>query len=183
MKVAFKIRAKNGILQKFIDDRGWTQADFARAVGVSFGVVGHWFNMTQVPGSLSMAKICYLVGRLEEDIFPLEVRCKTFQKRAKITTFYHDTEAQLEPGFEKRALMAANPEEKILKDDRYERLQTQIDTLPENMQRVLRYRYLEDKTLEETAELLNLSRERIRQIESKALRYMRHPTRSVHIKP
>ena len=38
------------------------------------------------------------------------------------------------------------------------------------------------KTLEEVGKYLNVTRERVRQIEVKALRKLRHPTRSKHLK-
>jgi RNA polymerase primary sigma factor len=57
-----------------------------------------------------------------------------------------------------------------------------LDTLPEKEQKVLRMRFgLDDgysHTLEEVGYVFNVTRERIRQIEAKALRRLKHPTRS-----
>ena len=56
-----------------------------------------------------------------------------------------------------------------------------LDTLPQREHEILSLRYgLEDGnelTLEEVGQIYNLTRERIRQIESKALRRLRHPRR------
>ncbi|MBQ3583672.1 MAG: sigma-70 family RNA polymerase sigma factor, partial [Lachnospiraceae bacterium] len=57
-----------------------------------------------------------------------------------------------------------------------------LTTLTEREQRVLRLRFgLDDgrsRTLEEVGKEFNVTRERIRQIEAKALRKLRHPSRS-----
>jgi RNA polymerase sigma factor (sigma-70 family) len=50
--------------------------------------------------------------------------------------------------------------------------------LPERYQELLRLRYVEEMTFDEIAEKLGVTRERIRQMEAKALRYLRHPSRS-----
>ena len=61
-----------------------------------------------------------------------------------------------------------------------------LDTLTEKEKKVIRLRFgLEDNrqwTLEEVGKLFNVTRERIRQIESKALRKLRHPSRLHNIK-
>ena len=62
-----------------------------------------------------------------------------------------------------------------------EQLDDILKTLNEREEMVLRYRYgLDDgsqKTLEEVGKIFNVTRERIRQIEVKALRKLRHPSR------
>ena len=67
-----------------------------------------------------------------------------------------------------------------------EQLLTVLDTLTPREEKVLRLRYgLDDgkpRTLEEVGKEFNVTRERIRQIEAKALRKLRHPSRSKKLK-
>ena len=67
-----------------------------------------------------------------------------------------------------------------------EQLVEVLDTLTEREQKVLKLRFgLEDgraRTLEEVGKEFDVTRERIRQIEAKALRKLRHPSRSKKLK-
>ena len=67
-----------------------------------------------------------------------------------------------------------------------EQLVEVLDTLTEREQKVLKLRFgLEDgraRTLEEVGKTFDVTRERIRQIEAKALRKLRHPSRSKKLK-
>lgn len=67
-----------------------------------------------------------------------------------------------------------------------EQLAEVLDTLTPREEKVLRLRFgLEDgrsRTLEEVGKEFNVTRERIRQIEAKALRKLRHPSRSKKLK-
>ena len=67
-----------------------------------------------------------------------------------------------------------------------EQLVEELGTLTEREQKVLRLRFgLDDgraRTLEEVGKEFNVTRERIRQIEAKALRKLRHPSRSRKLK-
>jgi len=47
----------------------------------------------------------------------------------------------------------------------------------------VRWRFWQDLTLEEIAVKLDVTRERVRQIESKAMRKLRHPSRSFKLAP
>ena len=68
----------------------------------------------------------------------------------------------------------------------HEQLLEVLDTLTDREQKVLKLRFgLEDghpRTLEEVGKEFNVTRERIRQIEAKALRKLRHPSRSKKLK-
>jgi len=67
-----------------------------------------------------------------------------------------------------------------------EQLMGVLDTLTDREKKVLRLRFgLDDgraRTLEEVGKEFNVTRERIRQIEAKALRKLRHPSRSKKLK-
>ena len=67
-----------------------------------------------------------------------------------------------------------------------EQLDEVLDTLTDREENVLRLRYgLDDgkmRTLEDVGKVFNVTRERIRQIEAKALRKLRHPSRSKQLK-
>ena len=67
-----------------------------------------------------------------------------------------------------------------------EQLDEVLDTLTDRVENVLRLRFgLDDgkiRTLEDVGKVFNVTRERIRQIEAKALRKLRHPSRSKQLK-
>ncbi len=78
------------------------------------------------------------------------------------------------------------PEDQVAKSLLREDLEGVLDTLSPRERDVLRLRYgLDDgrmKTLEEIGQIFNVTRERIRQIEAKALRKLRHPNRNSILK-
>lgn len=78
------------------------------------------------------------------------------------------------------------PEDQVSKHLLREDLETVLGTLSPRERDVLKLRYgLDDgrmKTLEEIGQLFNVTRERIRQIEAKALRKLRHPNRNSVLK-
>lgn len=67
-----------------------------------------------------------------------------------------------------------------------ESIQHALAVLSDRERRVLELRFGladgKDHTLEEVGQIFKVTRERIRQIESKALRKLRHPTRSRHLR-
>ena len=75
-----------------------------------------------------------------------------------------------------------NPEQDVSKTLLREDLEGVLATLSPRERDVLRLRYgIDDgrmKTLEEIGQIFDVTRERIRQIEAKALRKLKHPTRS-----
>ena len=78
------------------------------------------------------------------------------------------------------------PTEAVADMMRKKQLLEVLETLTPREEKVLRLRYgLDDgriRTLEEVGKIFNVTRERIRQIESKALRKLRHPSRSKQLK-
>ena len=80
----------------------------------------------------------------------------------------------------------ASPDDDLINDDLAGNLQEVLATLSPREEEVLRLRFGigdgEARTLEEVGVIFKLTRERIRQIESKALRKLRHPVRSNKLK-
>jgi RNA polymerase primary sigma factor len=79
-----------------------------------------------------------------------------------------------------------NPAEAIVNLNLAEQTRRVLSTLTPREEKVLRMRFgigeESDHTLEEVGQDFNVTRERIRQIEAKALRKLRHPSRSNKLK-
>jgi len=78
------------------------------------------------------------------------------------------------------------PQDSAIYDDLVENLDKILSTLTPREERVVRMRFglgeKHDHTLEEVGQVFEVTRERIRQIEAKALRKLRHPTRTRHLR-
>ncbi|MCS7084415.1 MAG: RNA polymerase sigma factor RpoD, partial [Aquificaceae bacterium] len=90
-----------------------------------------------------------------------------------------DEESSLKDFIEDKSV--PSPEDQVMRKVLREQLIKALSSLPEKEQNTLMYRYgLVDGTeytLEQIGKMFNVTRERIRQIENKAIRKLRHPTR------
>ena len=81
---------------------------------------------------------------------------------------------------------AQEPMDAAARDMLREQVKNALAVLSEREREVLEMRFGlldgKDHTLEEVGQAFNVTRERIRQIEAKALRKLRHPTRSRHLR-
>jgi len=77
---------------------------------------------------------------------------------------------------------SSNPAEQTVNRELSEQVRAALSTLTPREEKILRMRFgvgeKSDHTLEEVGQDFNVTRERIRQIEAKALRKLRHPTRA-----
>src|SRR5665648_38806 len=98
----------------------------------------------------------------------------------------NDNEEESELGMFVEDTLTPSPIESTYGKMLRERIEAVLDTLPPREARILRLRFGLDNghtyTLEEVGQKFGLTRERIRQIESKALRRLRHPRRSRQLK-
>lgn len=96
------------------------------------------------------------------------------------TPIGEEEDSQLGDFIEDQNLLS--PEESAAANLLHEQIEEMLNALSDREREVLRYRFgLEDGrayTLEEVGKRFGVTRERIRQIEAKALRKLRHPTRS-----
>ncbi len=80
----------------------------------------------------------------------------------------------------------ASPLEHAIRNNLYHQVRRILNTLTDREEKVLRWRFgigeNTDHTLEEVGQEFDVTRERIRQIEAKALRKLRHPSRSKLLK-
>jgi RNA polymerase primary sigma factor len=95
-----------------------------------------------------------------------------------------DEDAHLKDFIEDKSV--PSPEEEVTRKILREKLIKVLQTLGEKEREILMYRYgLVDGTeytLEQIGKMFNVTRERIRQIETKAIRKLRHPARAKYLK-
>lgn len=76
-----------------------------------------------------------------------------------------------------------DPEEEVARAELHQAIEEALDTLPSRLAKILRLRFgigmNHDLTLEEVGRAFEVSRERIRQLEAKALRLIKHPGRKL----
>ncbi|ADC90129.1 putative RNA polymerase, sigma 70 family subunit [Thermocrinis albus DSM 14484] len=81
---------------------------------------------------------------------------------------------------------SADVEEKVLTEFLEKEIEEMLDKLPEKERRVIELRFglrgEEPRTLREIGEILNISRERVRQLETRALRKLRNMAMKKHLK-
>ena len=139
---------------------------------------------------LAMVQTLWVKDQLEKNIPNLEVSIEAMATQgdkildvalAKIGDkglFTKELEAQMLVG----QADIENPEQDVSKTLLREDLEGVLATLSPRERDVLRLRYgIDDgrmKTLEEIGQIFDVTRERIRQIEAKALRKLRHPNRN-----
>ncbi|MGZ9587339.1 RNA polymerase sigma factor RpoD [Paenibacillus marinisediminis] len=129
---------------------------------------------------------------LQEIADAMELSVEKVQEIAKIaqepvsleTPIGDENDSNLKDFIEDREVMT--PADSVAFTLLKEQMDNILDTLTEREENVLRLRFgLDDgrpRTLEEVGKVFSVTRERIRQIEAKALRKLRHPSRSKQLK-
>ena len=109
---------------------------------------------------------------------------KTIKINKKVKEVLMTKIDSLESNLQNRDMMnqLESAEENVLRIDIEDTISKCLLKLNERQERIIRMRFgiklKRDYTLEEVADFFNLGRERIRQIEAKALRILRHPANS-----
>jgi len=172
---------------------GLKQRELANYLGVSVTTVGHVETLRIIPSENIMDEFASFFNVDRDYLFPDELieamREGVFDQRVVDLQEKHLvrlTEARMEgllpQGITEEEAIDAMDRELFLKKG----LSEVLKTLTPREQRVLELRFgLEDgrsRTLEEVGKEFNVGRGRIQQIEAKALRRLRHPSRSRRLK-
>jgi RNA polymerase sigma factor (sigma-70 family) len=186
-----KVSVRNNLILRAIEDFGYTNLNkFSKAALVPLTGLYDLVNLKEAPitieGEFSKtAKLLMeVLGACPTDLWTSEQL--TMKLRTNSVERELSKEAvQIALQSDAKSLLGIPYEEAFNKEE-VELVKDVVDSLTPREVKVLSLRFgLDDEeelTLEETAKRFNYTRERIRQIEAKALRKMRHPSRSDKLK-
>jgi RNA polymerase sigma factor (sigma-70 family) len=177
LDVTLLVRAKHADLWDAAKKLGG-QSALARELGVSPHVIGEWINLRRKPAESRRdelePKLFKLTGKLWDELFPLEIMDAEFFRKAKSVEIHRT--------YVENHGLSYLPEERGAAEERRCVIQAVLKTLTYREREILKWRFgLGDGyayTLAETARVMGVTRERIRQIESKAIRKLQQSDRS-----
>ena len=189
-----KVTVRNNLILNAIEDAGYKSlAGFCRASGMSQTALGQLISMRQPPLNID-GEFSLLAKKLMEELCALPTDLWTSEQltlRLKRNSAERDVSAdgmRAALGMhaeEMLELMKPNdPDEAVFKDEMVNIIGEQLETLTRREAKVLRMRFgigCEEHTLEEVGRALDVHKERVRQIEAKALRKMKQPERAAQI--
>lgn len=189
-----KITVKNNLLLTAIEEAGYrSAAEFARAIGLTEQEVSALVALRKAPinrdGEFSpnAKRIMEALGAAPSDLWTTE-QLNMRLKRNTTQDFFSAPNIQAILGGNVAQLEGAvyeeteKPEEILNKKELKAELEKVLGTLTPRQAKVIQLRFglngCGEHTLGEVGDMLNIGKERVRQIEAKALRNMRHPSRS-----
>jgi len=188
-----KVTVRNNLILKAIKDFGYTNLNnFAKATGI--GVTGLYslVNLMEPPIGvkgefIKTAKdLMEVLGACPSELWTDEQL--TLRLDSNRTERVMSKEAlQVTLQSNARSLIGLDyPEQEMVEEDMARVMKDKLDSLTPRQRKVLQLRFgldgCAEHTLEEVGSMFKLSGAAIRMIEAKALRHMRHPTRSDDLK-
>ncbi len=183
-----EIKVKNNLIMEKINELGFTTvAAFCKTYNIGQSKLGDVINMTCSPlkEDGDFIKIIQDISDIfcccPEDLFS-ENQMRKIWESNKFVRKVSEAEAKL---FCAQNINQKSLEEIIHGEELGKRMNDALETLTPREAKVIKERHgidCDKLTLSESAEKHGVTRERIRQIESKALRKLRHPSRGSIIK-
>lgn len=191
---AVQIKIKNNWMLTRMRAAGIESANqLALASGVGPTEIGYYLNLKKRPMAIdaktgdarwrtSVQRISEVLKCMPEDLFPPQHIDEPLKRNcAEVPMSLHEVELLARAG--SFTAHIEGPEERVDAWDLRRALNGALHTLTPREERVLRMRFglgenQEPMMLEEVGLALNVTRERIRRIEGKALRKLKHPSRS-----
>jgi len=190
--VTIVAKAKHGLLWDLAKQHGGIKA-LAKELGVHYATVYRWITLRHIPmtgrkgrGSAStraaLARLEQIAKRPIEDIFPDFAREKLSQipKSVEVTRTIYKRQLDYQQRTMKR-LTLASPADQLDTSELRERIGDVLKTLSYREREIIKLRFgLGEEpayTLEEVGHIFKVTKDRIRQIEAKAVRKLQQPFR------
>jgi len=182
------IKVRNALILNKIKNLGFDSVPkFCKANNLSYQSINELLNFRRSPllassGNFSsvVINLCNALNCLPEEIFTInQITLEMQSNKHSIQV----SEAELQ--FQLDNLNQKSLDDQRMDDELIPAINKALDTLTPREQKLLRLRFgIDDQThtLDEIAAHFNCGRERVRQIEAKALRKIRHPSRSDHLR-
>ncbi|MCE5247920.1 hypothetical protein LLG88_13485 [bacterium] len=194
--IRIELKLKNARLYHLIFDEFVSVAAFCRARGFSCTQIGALLAFKKSPyyerrdskkkrrGPLlrrTAVRLCELGAYSPEDLFPPELYRHAMPVHVALE-FPSDRFLPLAAAPRQRLLVAPTAEASLAEEELLAALAGALDSIPPRERQVVEWRYglngESPKTLREVGLLLKVTPEYIRQVEHRALRRLRHPSRS-----
>jgi RNA polymerase sigma factor (sigma-70 family) len=188
--IAIEAKAKHGIMFRYMRDNGLTAKELATQIGISGSTLGKFLNLKKYPkteyfkSKKTLKKLCKFFKCGPKDLFPKEITRHLDQQTEIADILQNKQVIYKEPSLEYLADYTDLANDLIsYEQPEYDRvglkeaIKVSLKTLSEREKTVIKKHIIEERTLGEVAGELGITQERVRQIEAKALRKLRHPTR------
>ena len=166
--VGLHIRAYNWPLRRAKECAGLTSMALAEATGISYQRYLSFEKLAVWPKDEEAERIAIVLGETPDDLFPENLRPVTGIGPTSV-------EIAVEPekvGYLLGGTVDTTIDQMLLAED----IHNALAKLNPRERAVLTARYADGLTLEEAGRAFHVTRERIRQVEAKALRKLRHPS-------
>lgn len=177
-RLGIKLRIFNYNLDKGLRATGKTRVQAAKELGISVPTLYHYLSFKSYPTLERQLKIAIYCGTTIEALFPEQIAGVRLEKQPEAISFTE--EEAVASGLIREAGLESSGE--FLKES----IRKVLDMIPPEQAQIVSLRFgLEDgveRTLNEIGEVMGVSGERVRQIEVKALRKLRHPVRAKYLR-
>ena len=186
-----KVTVRNNLILNAIENAGHKSvAAFCKSIGMTPQKVTELIAMRKPPlnnngefshmAKLLMEELCALPTDLwTPEQLTLKLKRNTAQRDVSSEGMRAALGMHAEEMLE--LMKPDDPDEAVLKHEMVSVVKEQLESLSPRAALILRMRFgigCEEHTFEEIGEKFDLTRERVRQIEAKALRHLKHPSRS-----
>jgi len=184
MEIGIKIKLVNHVLLEAILEMAPNAAQFCTQYGFNSSQIGTYINLKAIPSKGVAERLSEIIGLSLDTLFPPDL-CKQVAHKP-MTAFYFHKRVEMLPFHDvPRKELSYIPEQDIEQKEIHYLVMRHLNTLDERERNILKMRFGldgEERTLRECAKVFGVSKDRISQIEARALRKLRHPIHSRELK-